>query len=115
MVRTIRFLHAKAVLTIVLGLLVAACETAPRIGRVDLLDFIQDGRTTREQTYLQLGEPAGSYENGRVLAYRLGKDAGGSFIVAKALGFKGATTNLMLVFDERGVLSRHSLVQIKAP
>lgn len=94
--------------------LVTACMP-PTVGRADLLGFIEDGKTTREQAYLSLGEPAGLYEGGRILSFRLGRDEGGDFVIGKASGFGGVRTSLIMVFDDQGILSRHSLVQMKAP
>jgi len=93
--------------------LVGACVT-PR-GRTDLLNFIEDGKTTREQTVLQLGEPAAFFEEGRILCFRLGHDGGGAYVVGKSTGFAGVETSLVMVFNEQGVLIRHSQVQVKGP
>ncbi|WP_303723052.1 hypothetical protein [Malonomonas rubra] len=93
--------------------LLAAC--AQPLGRADLLNFIKDGKTTREQAYLNLGEPSAFFEGGRIVCFRLGRDEGGDFIVAKKAGFAGVTTSLIMVFDEGDILSKHSLVQVKGP
>lgn len=92
--------------------LVTACASQP-LGRVDLLNFIEDGKTTREQAFLNLGEPAASYEGGRILCFRLGHDKGGDYIVGSAIRFTGVKSSLVMVFDEQGILTRHSLVQVK--
>ena len=84
-------------------------------GRADLLEFIQDGRTSVEEAYLYLGDPSGLYENGRILSFRLGQDEGGYYPVLKTTGFSGVRFSLIMVFDERGILKRHSLVQVKEP
>lgn len=97
-------------------ILVAACT--PTLGRKDLLSFIEEGKTTREQVFLTLGEPAASYEGGRILCFRLGHDDGGDYIVlagSDTIRFTGVKTSLVLIFDEKGVLRRHSLVQVKGP
>lgn len=52
------------------------------MGQRDLLDFLEDGRTTREDALLALGDPSASYETGRILTYRLARDDGGYFLVA---------------------------------
>lgn len=93
--------------------LLAAC-VAP-MGRADLLAFIEDGRTTREDAYMHLGEPAASYEEERILCFRIGRDDGGDFVLGRASGFQGVRTSLIMAFDEQGLLKRHSLVQVKAP
>ena len=97
-----------------LALLAGGCASTPT-GRPDLLSFIEDGRTTREQTYLQLGEPSAIYEDGRILAFRLGQDDGGYFLVDKRPGFYGVSYSLILAFNESGLLKQHSVVAIKAP
>ncbi len=56
-------------------LLLAACASAPE-GHKDVLDFLNDGVTRREDVLLKLGAPTAQYEDSRILAYRLGKDGG---------------------------------------
>lgn len=92
----------------------AACATAP-VGRKDLLEFLTDGATRREDVQLKLGEPAAQYDGLRVLAYRLVKDEAGYVIVGQRNNWYGVQYNLMLVFDGDGVLRRHSLVEIRSP
>lgn len=89
-----------------------ACSPPP-LGRVNLLNFIEDGKTTREETYLRLGEPSTLFEGGRIVCFRLGRDEGGDYVVGKSAGFAGVETSLVMVFNEQGVLTRHSLVQVK--
>jgi hypothetical protein len=98
----------------VVCLAIAACATAP-VGRKDLLDFLDDGVTRREDVQLKLGEPAAQYDGLRVLAYRLVKDDTGYVIVGQRNNWYGVQYNLMLVFDGGGVLRRHSLVEIRSP
>lgn len=90
-------------------LLLAACE-APR-GRPGLLDFIADGRTTREEALLHLGAPAASYEVDRVLIWSLGED-GGYYLIPRGRMERGTTVrawDLTMIFDAGGVLRRHGL------
>lgn len=100
---------------IVITLLFLLTACAQPLGRADLLNFIEDGKTTREQAYLNLGEPSALYEGGRIVCFRLGRDEGGDFVIGKKAGFAGVTTSLIMVFDEEGLLSKHSLVQVKGP
>lgn len=95
-------------------MILAACATAP-FGQADLLDFIGDGQTTREDALMRLGAPSASYENERIVTYRLGKDKGGFYPVAKRQGFYDVEYSLVLAFDDTGVLKRHSLVALKVP
>jgi hypothetical protein len=97
-----------------LALIPIACATTP-FGEPDLLDFILDGQTTREDATMHLGAPSASYESERILTYRLGKDKGGFYPVAKRQGFYDVEYSLVLAFDDAGVLTRHSLVALKVP
>ena len=97
-----------------MSILLSGCATQP-LGRADLLNFIEDGKTTREQAFLNLGEPSSAYEGDRILCFRLGQDKGGNYIVGNAIHFTGVNSSLVMVFDEQGVLRRHSLVQVKGP
>lgn len=112
---SIRGVRYATVCTVLTGALLAACASSVPRGRADLLGFIQDGQTTREDTYLHLGEPSGLYEDGRVMSFRLGQDDGGYYPVLKATGFTGVRFSLIMVFNEQGILVRHALVQVKAP
>jgi hypothetical protein len=99
---------------VVVCLVFAACATAP-VGRRDLLDFLDDGATLREDVHLHLGEPSARYEGSRIYAYRLAKDEAGYVIVGRRDNWAGVQYNLMLVFDGGGVLRRHSLVEVRSP
>lgn len=96
------------------AVLLAACASAP-VGRQDLLSFLQDGQTSRQEVYLALGEPSGVFEGGRILAFRLGQDKGGYFLLQKGPGFQGVNYSLVLVFDDTGQLARHAFVEVRRP
>jgi hypothetical protein len=102
----------RCVLVLLLG--VVACAAPPR-GRKDLLDFLTDGVTRREEVLATLGPPSARFEDSRILAYRLTKGDGGYLISAIGGTWTDIDVNLMLAFDRDGVLKRHSLVQIRAP
>ncbi len=109
-----RLRKAHALTITVLLAALNACATMP-IGKHDLLDFLQDGKTIREEVFLHLAEPSGIFEGGRILTYRLGEDDGGYTIK----GAKGAPAqwsakySLVLSFDETGVLRKHALVRVQ--
>lgn len=92
-------------------LLLGGCAGNPR-GEPDLLGFLQDGSTRREDVYLRLGEPSAQYESGRILAFRLAKDEGGLYPVTTPY-WPSESYSLILVFDAQGLLSRHALVQVR--
>ena len=106
-------------------LLASGCAT-PRLQSVDpqlllgsdLLSFIKDGATSREETVLRLGIPAAQIEGDRILMYQLRRDPEGKWhMVAPGWNpFSGLRTwsegtgSLVLVFGQDGLLLRHSLV-----
>lgn len=97
------------------------CATAPPLkGRADLLDFLADGKTTREEAALKLGQPSGKFERENIFTYRLGFEPKnkGYYVVEREVQPAGwpawmrAKYSLVLVFDEAGVLRKHSLVEV---
>ena len=91
----------------------AACSTPP-VGHKDLLDFLSDGLTRREDVLLKLGEPSARFEESRIVTYRLGKDDGGYFPAGGPRSdWSAAPYSLVLVFDSNGILTRHSVVEVQ--
>lgn len=97
-----------ALLTVVL----AGCATSPT-GNPQLLDFLQDGSTTREDVYLNLAEPVETFEGGRILAYHLVQDKTGYMVATRRTNTWNVRFSLVLSFDDRGILRRHSVVPVK--
>jgi hypothetical protein len=98
---------------VLVGLVLAACSTPP-IGHRDLLNFLRDGATRRDDVYLHLGEPSARYEDSGILAYRIGRDDGGYFSAGGSRAdWSIAPWSLVLAFDSGGVLVRHSLVEVR--
>jgi hypothetical protein len=99
----------------------AGCATTPPLkGRADLLNFLADGTTTKPEAIVQLGQPSGRFEGEKILTYRLGFEPvpKGYYVVERETGPSGWPTwlhakySLVLVFDDAGVLRRHSLVEV---
>jgi len=99
---------------LILCLGIAGCAAAPK-GRKDLIDFLDDGVTRRDEVLARLGPPSARFEDSRILAYRLARDEGGYLLAASSGTWADTDVNLMLVFDGDGVLQRHALVRIHAP
>jgi hypothetical protein len=115
-------------LLIVLALL-ASCATprvqplpAEQVSRSDLLSFIRDGGTTREEVLLKLGRPSAQFEGQRILSYQIQIDKEGAAHVSwpgrseqnpVLLRWDKDIYSLVLVFGPSGVLERHSLVGAK--
>ena len=90
---------------------VGACASAPPVGDKDLLAFLVPGVTTRAEVLQRLGPtPDVQYEAGRIVAYRIGEDAGGYLKGGKP----AAPYSLVLVFGGDDVLSRQALVRVRA-
>lgn len=110
---------ASGVRVAALGVALAALQLAgcarPPAARKDLLEFLHDGSTTREQVELALGEPSARFEHSRVLAYRLKKDQAGYVLLPRRDNWASVQYDLMLLFDASGVLQRHSLVEVRSP
>ena len=112
-----------AIATIVM---VTGCATTPHVQPADpqllfkseLLAFIQDGVTTREEVVVKLGIPSAQFEGEKILMYQLRADQTGKWhLIAPQIntstGFRAwreGTVSLVLVFGGHGVLRRHSLV-----
>lgn len=108
-------------LNLMLALMLAGCATPPPLkGRADLLSFLTVGGTTRQDVMLRLGAPSGRFESEKVLTYRLGYEPKnqGYYVVEREGGLGGWPTwlwakySLVLIFNEAGVLQKHSLVDV---
>jgi hypothetical protein len=84
--------------------------------------FLEDGKTTREDVLLRLGLPSGQFEGQRILTYRMMlSEKEGLVVVSRELSssdprliqWAKAEYSLVLVFDGRHVLQRHSLLRVK--
>lgn len=121
------FAHWTAGLALVLAL--AGCASTPPKGRADLLDFLADGKTTKEEAITALGQPSGRFDSERILTYRLGFEPRnqGYYLVEREAGssawpagsqssgwptWSRASFSLVLVFNEMAVLEKHSLVKV---
>lgn len=95
-------------------LMLAACATEP-VGHKNLLEFLTDGVTRRDDILGELGVPSARYERSQILAYRLRKDEDRYVLVGRSRGWYGVHYSLVFVFDEDGVLRRHSVVEVRPP
>lgn len=121
----------KCFLLIALGLF-AGCATpkvqpipAAQVIRSDLLSFLREGTTTREEVLLKLGTPSMRFEGERILTYQVRIDKDGAAHVfwprRSELELKNSWLthwepgihSLVLVFGPNGVLEKYSLVGAK--
>jgi hypothetical protein len=109
------------IICLVAAFTLVGCATAPPLkGRSDLLVFLTDEKTTRQEVIVALGQPSGRFESERIVTYRLGYEPknNGYYVVEREAGPSGWPTwlrakySLVLVFDDAGVLRKHSLVEV---
>ena len=110
---------AAMLLLLIMGL--ADCASPPPLkGSPDLLRFLVDGKTTRTEALATLGQPTGCFEAEKILTYRLGFEPqiSGYYLVEREAStsgwptWKAAKFSLVLVFDDNGILRKHSLVGV---
>jgi hypothetical protein len=99
---------------------VSSCASSPK-GDPNLLGFLSDGYTTRQQVIERLGEPSKALEQGRICTYRLNHNPAGYALVwpstTNEWGYdwgKDMRLSLVLIFDQNGLLQQHSLVRIQS-
>ena len=87
--------------------------------RTDLLAFIRDGVTTREEALVRLGTPSAQFEGQRILTYQIRMDESReahvvwprrSELYPALTQLDPGIHSLVLVFEADGLLERHSLV-----
>jgi hypothetical protein len=109
--------HLSRILSVLWVSLAVGCVTTPIPGAsLDLLKFLQIGQTTRQQVLLKLGQPSASFEQEKILTYRLGEDPKqGYYLISPkaALPWQAVHYSLVLVFDANGLLERQSLVTVQ--
>lgn len=91
------------------------CVTMPPIpADKNLLSNVVAPGAPREAILLKLGEPSASFEAGRILTYRIGEDDDhGYFLLDRQVRWLNIKYSLVLVFDEKGALTKHSLVPVR--
>jgi len=78
------------------------------------LEFLEHPPVSRDQTLAQLGPASSTFETDGVLTYRLGKNKADYYLVPKRQpGWEGVNYDLVLAFDETGILNQHRLVFIR--
>lgn len=124
--------------------LVGGCVAQPTqsTGRPVRLEFLQNGPVSRASADRYLGPPSATFDQGRVVTYRLSQTTEGYFIVPQAvdphasstkpkhlngssssgdanfeapIDWQGITHDLVLAFDETGRVSEYRLIAIHQP
>jgi hypothetical protein len=98
-------------LCILVGLALGSC--AHPEGHKDLLAFLQDGATTKDEVHMRMG-PASVWGGGRIWTYRVGEATEGFYLSEKKSGWLDARYSLVLDFDTDGILRRHAIIDVDA-
>ena len=67
-------------------ILLTGCTSSIPGARANLLTFLTEGETTREEIIMTLGQPSGTYDQEGILAYRLGHDPKQGYYIIMELG-----------------------------
>ena len=91
-------LHGAVALAVIV-LLVSGCGSGTEKSRIRneiaaLQTFLRNGATRRDEVIVRLGIPHATFENGRIIGY-----------------YMSARDELILVFDDQGVLARHRFLK----
>lgn len=84
------------------------------------LAFLQDGKTTREEIFLKLGQPSAQFEGDRILTYKLNYNPDKGLSIHSwnwsPLGRGGPVScaySLVLIFTPSGILEKHNAVPLQ--
>jgi len=93
----------------------AGCATTSMIADKTLLDFLENGKTSKQMVILKLGQPSGTFEGEKIVTYRMGSDEKGYLLLDRQAGapWTGTKFSLVLIFDENNVLQKHSMVPVR--
>jgi len=72
------------------------------------LPWLEDGKTKKEEVQKRLGLPSVEFEGGRLWTFRLDLDQEKGFVSTYP-----AIYSLVLVFDEKSTLKKHSLLRVR--
>ena len=80
---------------------------------VELLAWLQPGKTTRQEVTQEWGFPASSLQTGRIVFYRLAGTGNRLRFSEEAGRWDQGRQSLILIFSPAGVLEKTSLVRIR--
>lgn len=106
----------RSVIAAVLLFLISGCATPIPGAKKDLLEFLQVGQTTREEVLTHLGQPSGTFEQDRILTYRLGFDGDqGYYLISPKplMPWRSVRFSFVVVFDDKGVLRNHKMIEVQ--
>ena len=81
-----------------------------------IIEFLEDGVTTKKEAILKLGFPTGQFDGERILTYRLSYSKEHQWRVREKVvpyDWRAVKYSLVLVFDDNNILEKHSLISIE--
>ena len=91
----------------------------PDVGKRPWL-LLVDGQTTKEEILARWGPAPREINGGQILCYRLGRkykpkklNESYPFDPTKTFQWEGVKYSLVLVFDESGILKKHSVTRVR--
>jgi hypothetical protein len=78
------------------------------------MPFVVPGETTREALLLRFGPPSWTFEDGRILTWRLQREDAGEILpkVRVSFGKIPWSYGLVVIFDAHGLVARFNLMEI---
>jgi hypothetical protein len=116
-----RLINRSAIVMCAVALLVGCQSTASVSPNVsadpNLLAFLDRQPVTQADVLSHLGAPSATFEESKVLTYRMAQSGNGFSIVRQATGngWKGVNYDLVLAFDDAGTLRQRALIEIRRP
>lgn len=104
------FLPLRIIYIFALGFFLYGCWTVQPLEDSELgqyRGFIQDGKTTKQEVRVRLGQSSSAYEKNRILIYHVFLKDDGRMVLKDS----GTCHALVLVFDQAEVLDRHRIVK----
>jgi hypothetical protein len=116
-----RLINWSAIVICAVALVVGCQSTASVSPNVsadpNLLAFLDRQPVTQADVLSHLGAPSATFEESKVLTYRMAQSGNGFSIVRQATwnGWKGVSYDLGLAFDDAGTLRQRALIEIRRP
>jgi hypothetical protein len=121
----------KVIYCLLFILLLTSCASTNKSIEQKWLPFIEDGKTTKDEVILKLGESTGQFEDGRIFTYRMSferiypaqeklgervprvdiaREGMDWEVVFRVDHHKTFQYSLVLVFDDSNILQKHRLL-----
>lgn len=97
-------------LALVIVMASAACTTGASHRSFDYKQLVT-GKSNRDEVLSMLGTPSKRFENNSVLTYRVSSEGSKHYAVTQTARWDDVAYSLVLVFDDKGVLTEQNWVR----